>query len=159
MKKYEKTSKDKKKIEIEDSNGLKISYDRDEISDQFPHLLEEISTKKKSLKIESINMNVEQENEIEPQNSNNLYPNELHHPSVLDFLRRCSENEEAIDILEYLMERKEITLEDYIKYKKIISQEGGLKQLIDENGGLKRPGYYMRKYYKKNTNNQEINTK
>ncbi len=160
MKKKDKNGNlKKKKIEIEDSNGLKISYDNDEISNHFPHLIKEISIRKKSLKIESINMNVEQENEDQPQKPNDLYPNELYNPGVVDFLRRCTNNEDAIDILEYLMERKEIPLEDYVKYKKIISQEGGLKQFIDECGGLKRPGYYMRKYYKKEINNQELNTK
>ena len=61
--------------------------------------------------------------------------------------------------MEYLKDRKEIPLEDYHRYKNIILEEGGLKQLIEDCGGLKRPGYYMRKYYKKENNNQEINTK
>lgn len=159
MKKTNKNGKDSKKVEIEDSNGLKISYNKDELSNQFPHLIEEISTKKKSLKIESINMDIEPEKEKTQQKTNNLYLNELYNPGVVDFLRRCTNKKDAIDILEYLMARKEISLEDYTKYKKIISQEGGLKQLINEYGGLKRPGYYMRKYYKKENNNQELNTK
>lgn len=159
MKKTNRDGKDSKKVEIEDSNGLKISYDKDELSNQFPHLIEEISTKKKSLKIESINMDIEPEKEKTPKKNNNLYLNELYNPGVVDFLRRCTNKEDAIEILEYLISRKEILLEDYTKYKKIISQEGGLKQLINELGGLKRPGYYMRKYYKKENNNQELNTK
>ncbi len=159
MKKKNKNRKDLKKVEIEESNGLKISYDKDELNKQFPHLIEEISTRKKSIKMNSIDMDVEQENEEKPQESNNLYPNELFNPGVIDFLRRCTKNEEAINILDYLMERNEITQQDYIRYENIISQEGGLKQIIDECGGLKRPGYYMRKYYKKEINNQELNSK
>ncbi len=159
MKKNIKNGKDSKKVEIEESNGLKLNYDKDEIRNHFPHLIEEISTRKKSLKIESIVMNVEQENEKKPQKSNTHYPDELYNPGVIDFLRRCTKNEDAIDILEYLKERKEIPPEDYHRYKKTILQEGGLKQLIDEFGGLKKPGYYMRKYYKKEINNQELNSK
>lgn len=159
MKKNNKNRKDLKKVEIEESNGLKISYDKDELNKQFPHLIEEISTRKKSIKINSIDMDGEQENEEKPQESNNLYPNELFNPGVIDFLRRCTKNEEAINILDYLMERNEITQQDYSRYENIISQEGGLKQIIDEYGGLKRPGYYMRKYYKKEINNQELNSK
>ena len=159
MKKNNKNRKDLKKVEIEESNGLKISYDKDELNEQFPHLIEEISTRKKSIKMNSIDMDVEQENEEKPQESNNLYPNELFNPGVIDFLRRCTKNEEAINILDYLMERNEITQQDYSRYENIISQEGGLKQIIDEYGGLKRPGYYMRKYYKKEINNQELNSK
>jgi hypothetical protein len=158
VKKTNKNGNDSKKAKIEDSNGLKITYDKDEIRNKFPHLIEEISTRKKSLKIKSIDMNVEQENEKKSQESNNVYPNELYNPGAVDFLRRCTNNEDAIEILDYLIERKEIAVEDYHRLKNIISQEGGLKRLIEEYGGLKRPGYYMRKYYKKKINNQELNT-
>jgi hypothetical protein len=159
MSNNKKSRKDTEKVEIEDSNGLKISYDKDDFNKQFPHLIEEISTKKKSLKIDSIDMDIEKENEEKPKQSNNLYPNELYNPGVIDFLRRCTKIEDAINILDYLMERNEITEQDFYKYKKIIKQEGGLKQLIDECGGLKRPGYYIRKYYKNESNNQELNSK
>jgi hypothetical protein len=112
VKKANRNGKDSKKVEIEDSNGLKIFYDKDELSNQFPHLIEEISTKKKSLKIESINMDIEPEKEKDQQKTNNLYLNELYNPGIIDFLRRCTNKEDAIDILEYLMARKEIPLED-----------------------------------------------
>ena len=39
MKKKNKNRKDLKKVEIEESNGLKISYDKDELNKQFPHLI------------------------------------------------------------------------------------------------------------------------
>ncbi|MFX1429441.1 MAG: DUF2095 family protein [Promethearchaeota archaeon] len=159
MNKNEKNRKDHKKVEIEESNGLNISYNRTEFNKQFPHLIEEISKKKKSLKIDSININTDQTNMENTQESNNSYPNELYNPGVIDFLRRCTENEDAINILDYLMRRNEITQQEYHNYRKIISQEGGLKQLIDQFGGLKRPGYYMKKYYKNNINNQKINSK
>ncbi|MFX1377818.1 MAG: DUF2095 family protein [Promethearchaeota archaeon] len=151
--------KKNKKVEIDESNGLKISYDRDDLNNKFPHLTEEISQRKKSIKIEAIDMNVEQISHQKPQDSNDLCPNELYNPGVIDFLRRCTKIEEAIDILDYLMKRNEINHVDYTKYKNIISHEGGLKQLIDQYGGLKKPGYYMRKYYKKETKNQELNSK
>ncbi|MFX0040791.1 MAG: DUF2095 family protein [Candidatus Heimdallarchaeota archaeon] len=159
MNKNDKNRKDHKKVEIEESNGLNISYNRTDFNKQFPHLIEEISKKKKSLKIDSININTDQTNMENTQESNNSYPNELYNPGVIDFLRRCTENEDAINILDYLMRRNEITQQEYHNYRKIISQEGGLKQLIDQFGGLKRPGYYMKKYYKNNINNQKINSK
>jgi hypothetical protein len=115
VKKTNRNGKDSKKVEIEDSNGLKISYDKNELSNNFPHLIEEISSKKKSLKIESINMDIEPEKEKTPQKTINLNLDELYNPGVVDFLRRCTNKEDAIDILEYLIVRKEITLEDYTK--------------------------------------------
>ncbi|MFW9971444.1 MAG: DUF2095 family protein [Candidatus Odinarchaeota archaeon] len=159
MNENNKKSKNFKKIEIEKSNGLKISYDKAEFGQQFPHLTEEISKQKKSLKIESIDIDKEQKSEKKTPISKNLSPNELSNPGVIDFLRRCTKNKDAIDILDYLLKRNEISIQEYNKYKKIISQKGGLKQLIDQCGGLKRPGYYMRKYYKKEINNQELNSK
>ena len=59
--------------------------------------------------------------------------------------------------MDYLLKRNEITNEDYNRYKINISQEDGLENLINESGGLKQPGYYMRKYYKKSPNNQKLN--
>ena len=41
------------------------------------------------------------------------------------------------------------TKEIYDKYMSTISQEGGLSRVINESGGLKRPGYYMKKFLKK----------
>lgn len=138
-----------KKVKIEESNGLKISYNKDELNKQFPHLIEEISSKKKLVRINSFKMNLEQNNEEKPKESNKLYPNELYNPGVIDFLRRCTKKEDAIGILDYLLKRNEIAKQDYSKYRNIIEQEGGLKRLIDEYGGVKQPGYYMKKYYQK----------
>jgi hypothetical protein len=159
MKKNNINTKKIKKAKIEESDGLKIFYDKDELKSQLPHLIEEISKRKKSIKIDSVNNDVEQENEEKPQKSKNLLPNELYNPGVIDFLRRCTKNEDAFKILDFLIDRNEITQKDYSRYKKIISQAEGLKKLIDESGGLKLPGYYMRKYYKNEINDQEINSK
>ncbi|MFW9879673.1 MAG: DUF2095 family protein [Candidatus Thorarchaeota archaeon] len=159
MEENNKKSKYTKKVKIEESNGLKISYNKDELNRKFPHLIEEISLKKKLVQIDSFKMEVEQDYEEKLQKSNKLYPDELYNPSAIDFLRRCTNNEEAINILDYLLKRNELTKQDYNKFKTIISKEGGLKRLIEESGGLKRPGYYLRKYYNKKNNNQKLNSK
>ena len=148
----------KEKIKVEDKKGLTISYHKDEFIELFPHLLKELSQKKKSIKIGSINHQVDQIHKEEVQLSNNYYPRELYNPGVIDFIRRCSKKEDAIEILDYLMNRNEINEEDYKSYKNIILQEGGLEQLINESGGLKQPGYYIRKYYKKDMKNQKLNS-
>jgi len=159
MNKNNKNRKDLKKIKIEELDGLRISYDKDEFDKEFPHLIKEISTRKKSIKIDSVDKDVEQKNEEKHREFNSLYPNELYNPNVIDFLRRCTKNEEAINILDYLLKRNEIVKQDYDVYMTIISKEGGLKRLIEESGGLKRSGYYLRKYYNKKNDNQKINSK
>ncbi|MFX1501864.1 MAG: DUF2095 family protein, partial [Promethearchaeota archaeon] len=100
----------------------------------------------------------EQKYKKDLQETIDLYPNELYNPGVIDFIRRCTKKEDAIHILDYLLKKKEVTQEDYIKYKNVISQPGGLERLICESGGLKEPGYYMRKYYKKDIKNQKLNS-
>ena len=50
MEKKNNNKKNLKIFEIEDSNGLRISYNKDELNKQFPHLVNEISSKKKYYK-------------------------------------------------------------------------------------------------------------
>ncbi len=159
MEKDNKNGEIPKKIKVEDEEGLTVSYDKEELDDRFPHLIKELSEKTKSLRINAIDNENQQNNKEELQDSSKLYPTELYNPTAIDFIRRCTKKEEATIILDYLLKRDEITQEDYSKTKNIISQEGGLKRFIDESGGLKRPGYYMRKYYKRDIKNQKINTK
>ncbi len=147
-----------KKIKVKDKEGLTVSYKKEEILEHFPYLIKEISEKTKSIEINSINYQIEQIHEEKLQISKNTYPNELNNPGAIDFIRRCSNKEDAINILDYLMKRNEINKEDYKSYKNILSQEVWLERIIKESGGLKRPGYYMRKYYKKDMKNQKLNS-
>jgi len=150
----EKKNTDEKKDfetpKIEDKDGLNIAYDPEELKKFYPHLIYEISDKKQSVNIESVEMKVEKVEEAKQEIQKNSIPNELVNPGAIDFIRRCKKKEEAIEIIDYLLKRKEITPEEGEMFKKQISEEGGLKKLIDESGGLKKPGYYLDKYYKKN---------
>lgn len=159
MKKNNKNRKSTKKFIVEDKEGLTVSYDKEELYEKFPRLINEMTEKAKTLKINSINTQTEQNFREEPNKPRYIHPNELYDPGAIDFIRRCTKKEEAINILEYLLKRNEITQEEYIKIKIIISQEGGLKKLINEAGGPKKPGYYIEKYYYKDDKNQKLNSK
>jgi hypothetical protein len=160
MGKENKNENSKKKLRVEDKEGLTVSYKKEELLEHFPHLVEEVSEKKtKSIKIDMINNQIEKIHKEKAQKVISNYPNELYNPGAIDFIRRCSEKEEAIIILDYLMNRNEISEENYKTYKNMILQEGGLERLIKESGGQKQPGYYLRKYYKKYTKNQKLNSK
>lgn len=154
----EKKRKPKNKTKVEDDEGLTLSYNREEIDEHFPHLTKEMFEKKKSIKIDSVDYEIEKNYKEKSQKSNKLYPNELYNPSVIDFIRRCTKKEDAINILNYLLRRNEVSNNEYNTYRNIILKEGGLERLIAESGGLKRPGYYMRKYYKKAPKNQKLNS-
>jgi hypothetical protein len=144
--KDEKTYKD---IKIKHEKDLNLSYDKKDLEGLTPHLISEITSKKQTLKIDAINQDIEHAEDNQTQNTRSIFPIELINPEPIDFIRRCTTNQEALEILDYLLKRKEIKLETYQEYKNKISQEGGLNKLIEESGGIKKPGYYTRKYYKK----------
>jgi len=136
----------KKSLKIESKEGLKISYEKNVIKKNFPHLMEEISGNKKSLKIDSSITLINESGKENLQNSKKSYPKELFNPKPIDFIRRCKTFEEAISILDFLLQRKEISLKDYNLLKNQIKTEDGLKKLIEKFGGFKKPGYYERIY-------------
>ncbi|MFX1408756.1 MAG: DUF2095 family protein [Promethearchaeota archaeon] len=144
-----KRNKPHKKAKIKDNNGLEISYDKNELAEYFPHLISEVSISKKALKIDSVKFNI--------QNSNDYYPEELYNPKAIDFIRRCTNDEEAIEILNYLLRRKELSNDEYKLLKSQILQKEGLTNLIEEHGGFKKPGYYERKF--RNFTQQKKNEK
>ena len=143
-----------KKVKIEDFNGVKVSYEKKELEEYIPHLLSEIRENKKKVKIDSIEYKIEQNSSHEQQNQSKHYPEELYNPKAIDFIRRCTNKAEAIEILDFLLKREEIHLDEYKMMKSQISKQGGLKMLIDEYGGFKEPGYYEKKFRK---NKKKIN--
>lgn len=60
-------------------------------------------------------------------------------PNVIDFIRRCTNETQALEIIEYMRNREEISLEE---------AEGLCKQLYEDGlssfGKRKTPGYYER---------------
>ena len=139
----------KKNLEISDEEGLNLSYDKSDLEAQFPQLMHELSVKKKTLKIEGVG------DEIEPEQAEIVglpkepYCEDLKNPGVIDFLRRCTETKDALKILDFLLEQKKLSPMDYHRIKNRLKEEGGLKELILESGGLKSPGYYERKFPRK----------
>jgi len=142
----------KKKLESNHNNknnGLKITFDKEDMRIYLPNLIEEISNQKKSIKIDSVNYEIEKNNDKKKIKRNSYKSEELINPTALDFIRRCSNDQQALEILDYLLRRKEISQDDYNSYKQKIEKEGGLDKLIKESGGFKKSGYYLKKFYYK----------
>ncbi|MHA2036463.1 MAG: DUF2095 family protein [Promethearchaeota archaeon] len=129
-------------IRVEDKEGLTVSYNRDEFKEKFPHLVTEIRGKKKFVKIESIENN----SSLKKLRDEIAYPDELVNPGPIDFLRRCTNKDEALDILDFLLNQKEISEKEYNSFKNEILNGDGLKEFIDKHGGFKDHGYYEKKY-------------
>ena len=130
------------KPKIKKENGLALTYDKKALYERFPHLIDEITGKKKVVKIESVEGSLNSLN----LNSGKNNPRELMNPGAIDFIRRCKTIEEAFNILDYLLKRKEISKSNYKSFKSHIQQEVSLKSFIDKHGGFKSPGYYEKKY-------------
>ena len=139
----------KKNLDVTDEDGLKIAYDKEELESQFPQLMRELSEKKKSLKIEGVDYEIEQAKEEPKVSQDTNFCEELLDPGVIDFIRRCTEKEDALKILDYLLKRNVLKIQDYNALKNRIKEEGGLEKIIDEFGGLKKLGYYERKFPRK----------
>jgi len=147
-----KKKKSLDKLKITNNDGLNFSYDQKQLEDLYPNLMTEISNKKKTLKINSISSVSHEHKNKENQFDN--YNEDLSNPGAIDFIRRCENEEQAIEILNYLLKRNEITTDKFNLLINQIIKKDGLKKLIIENGGQKTPGYYERKYYKKKKYNQ-----
>ena len=141
------------KINVENKEGLTVSYDKDVLKEKFPHLITEITEKKKSVKIDSIeNNNVLKQSKDETTNQD-----ELINPGAIDFLRRCTNNDEVLSILNFLLKQKEISEKDYNSLKHQILKVEGLKNFIDKYGGFKDHGYYEKKYRKLTRSKLKLN--
>ena len=136
----------KKNHEIIDEEGLKISYNKSDLEAQFPQLMHELSERKKILKIEGVDYDNQQEQAEIKELQKETYCEDLKNPGMIDFIRRCTEPEEAIKILDFLLEQKKLSSVEYHRLKNRVKEEGGLKELILEYGGLKTPGYYEKKF-------------
>ena len=60
-------------------------------------------------------------------------------PDVIDFIRRCANETQALEIIEYMKDREEITLEEAEMLCKQLEEEG-----LQSFGKRKTPGYYER---------------
>ena len=137
------------KTDISEENGLKISYDREELEEKLPTLMAELSGKKKVIEIDSVSFESETESiNVEDEIIKNYCEN-LSNPGAIDFLRRCHTTDEAIEILDYLLNRNELSPLDYSQIKELIMRENGLNSLIQRCGGFKSRGYYVDKFYRK----------
>lgn len=102
----------------------------------FPNLYREISEKKMHISIDAVRTSIEG-GEAEAEKSREA-PSM---PTVVDYLRRCENDEEALEVIEYLERRGEITNDEAVKLKKQIKDHG-----VRSFGSKKEWGYYSEKY-------------
>lgn len=111
----------KKAPKLSDDN-LTIEFDVGDFKKSLPHLSSELIDGEKKINIHGIE-------------------NDIPDPSAIDFIRRCSTNEEAYEIIDFLLKRNEISLEEFQSLKDQIKNQG-----LSSFGSQKKKGYYERKY-------------
>ena len=142
-----KKKKHSLKPEIKGDQGLNLSYDKAELEQAFPNLVSEMDVNEDK-RVKGTPIPEKRKIKLTEEDTEEFsYEESLSNPGVIDFLRRCVSSKDAISILKYLKSRNELSRDLYEKLLKIISQEGGLQKLIQDCGGLKKPGYYVDKYY------------
>lgn len=96
-----------------------IEFDTEDFKKRYPHLAEEV-LKDKGIKVKF-----------------DLFRG--YQPNVIDFIRRCDTEEEAIEIVDYLERRGELTPEKAEEIRKKIRREG-----VRSFGPKKEDGYYLK---------------
>ena len=103
-------------------DNLTIEFDAKDFKKSLPHLSSELINGKKKINIQGIE-------------------NDIHDPAAIDFIRRCSSKDEAFEIIDFLLKRNEISLEEFQSLKDQIKNQG-----LSSFGIQKKKGYYERKY-------------
>ncbi|RLF01049.1 MAG: DUF2095 domain-containing protein [Thermoprotei archaeon] len=96
----------------------------------FPHLAEEISRKEMCISISGVRWHEEEEED------------ELRNPGVISFIRRCRTEKEALEVIEWMEKRGEISKEYADDLRKQLKTRG-----LRSFGPFKEDGYYFKKYY------------
>ncbi len=106
----------------------------DELRKKFPHLTKELEGEGLPIK----GVRVDDIQSVEVPGSQTVGP------SIIDFLRRCSNEEEALEIIAFLESKKQIG-QDYAKKLQAQLLKGGLRSF----GSKKEHGHYERNVQEK----------
>ena len=117
--------------------GLELDVE-DEFAQLFPALSRELKQPQTQVKINGIRSNPEKQSSGRQLSGKNW---QGYDPDVIDFIRRATSQEEAIEVIDYMLHRGEIS-KPYAK--RLVNQlrEQGLESF----GSKKKPGYYFHSF-------------
>jgi hypothetical protein len=114
-----------------------MEIDKEKLRKMFPNLAKELESGAQRKTIQS----VRSDNSIGEKAASKCFSG--YNPDVIDFLRRCSTEEQALEIICYLENRKEIATDYTEKLKKQL-KEKGVRSFGSKKGDdfyLKQSGY------------------
>lgn len=123
------------KSPLHTKDNLTVEYDREDFQNSFPHLTGELDTKKSLSGIEIGGVSY---NKMAPEG-----------PNLIDFILRCSTDEEAMEVINFLEKRNEITSAEADRTRKQIESEG-----LTSFGPRRTSNYYEQVFRKKMLRNE-----
>jgi len=114
-----------------DFGGVRMrEFSPEEFRKRFPHLAKELGGAG-TVRISGVRTDTDEAEEEAKKDS--------YCPTIIDFIRRCETDDEALEIIEFMRQRKEITANYAERLKKQL-KEMGLRSF----GEKKELGYYFR---------------
>lgn len=111
-----------------------MEFDEKTFKKMFPNIYREMISKRMSVSIDAARVDEEKAEEA-------MKPRAPMIPTAIDYLRRCEDDKEAIEVIDYLEKRREISSEEAEKLRKQVAERG-----VRSFGKKKEWGYYSTKY-------------
>lgn len=111
-----------------------MAYDKERFRKMFPHLAKELESGESKVGICSMRSDI---NAGERAASSCF---EGYAPDIIDFLRRCDTNEQAVEIIDFMERRNEISAEYAGKLRKQLKERG-----VRSFGSKKETDYYLKR--------------
>ena len=110
-----------------------MDIDKEQFKKMFPNLAREMSGGENKVTITSVRSDIESGEKIVSEMFRGYTPD------VIDFLRRCDNEEQANEIIDYLEKRKEINKEYASQLRRQLKEKG-----VRSFGTKKEDGYYLK---------------
>lgn len=105
-------------------------FDPDYLRERFPHLAQEIEKRVKAVNIDGVRTDSEEAKKA-------TYSDRAKGPTVIDFLRLCDTDEEALEIIDFSVKHGKIDLERARKLRRQLVNRG-----LRSFGSKREPGKF-----------------
>ena len=103
-----------------------MAYDRETLRKRFPHLAAELDQSIMKVSIDSVRSNADDGAKIASRKATG------YNPDIVDFLRRCDTDKEALEIVDFMEKRGEISKEYGKKLREQLTNERTQRALNEE---------------------------
>ncbi len=112
---------------------VKMRIERKRFGKMFPHIAKEMEGEEQGVEIDSIRSDIQTGETASPSKF------ATYMPDVIDFIRRCDNEQQAEEIINYLERRGEVSRNYAQKLKRQLKEKG-----VRSFGTKKEEGYYLK---------------